>query len=134
MTVTGTLAELNAALDGLVYSPSSNFVGSSRLDIFADDSVDRGEMRTSVSIQVNPLPSLTAPSSVSLNENNSYAFSGGSINLTDSAPEAYESLSLSVSNGTLTLASTNYLTFCSGANDSSSMTVVGYPGDIDAGP
>ena len=132
MTVTGTLAELNAALDGLVYSPSSNFVGSSTLDIFADDSVDRGEMRTSVSIQVNPLPSLTAPSSVSLNENNSYAFSGGSINLTDSAPEAYESLSLSVSNGTLALASTNYLSFCSGANDSSSMTVMGLPSDIDA--
>ncbi len=132
MTVAGTLAELNAALEGLVYSPSSNFVGSARLNILAGDSVDRGGMRTSVSIQVNPLPSLTAPSSVSLNENNSYAFSGGSINLTDSAPEAYESLSLSVSDGTLALASTNYLTFCSGANDSSSMTVMGFPSDIDA--
>ncbi|HXY32884.1 MAG TPA: S53 family peptidase, partial [Planctomycetaceae bacterium] len=128
MTVTGTLVNLNAAVDDLVFTPNSNYTGITPVDISAYDSVDRGGSHVSVELQVEPPPSITAPPGVSLNENNSYSFSGGSITVADSfaVGNGYDdSLSLSVSDGTLLLASTNGLTFSSGSNGSSSMAVTG---------
>ncbi len=129
MTVTGTLAELNAAVDGLVFSSSSNYLGSEDLHISVSDSGNNTASRTVVPINVYQPPTLTAPLGLSLNENSSYSFSGGSIAI---GGVSDPSLSLSVSEGTLTLASTSGLTFSSGANASSSMTVVGSPQDVNA--
>jgi hypothetical protein len=132
ITVTGTLASLNAAVDGLVFTPNSGYTGNTRLTVSAYDSVDRGGDFLIVYLQVNAAPSITAPLGVSLNENSSYPFSGGSIKVVDPAGLGNDSLSLSVSDGTLLLATTNGLTFSSGANGSSSMTVVGTLYRIDA--
>ena len=42
MTITGTLANLNAAVNGLVYTPRSGFTGTDTLSISVKDSNDNG--------------------------------------------------------------------------------------------
>ena len=75
-------------------------------------------------------PVLTAPSTSSPNENGTLVFSSGNgnpISFTDvnAGTAKTESLSLSVSHGTLTLGSTTGLTYLSGKNKSAALTVTG---------
>ncbi len=81
-------------------------------------------------------PSLTAPASASLAENGSLTFSSANnnaVSVTDaSAGTNADSLTLSVSHGTLTLASMSGLTFTSGSNGSSSFTVTGTVSNLNA--
>jgi hypothetical protein len=74
-------------------------------------------------------PGIAAPTSATVTQNSSLAFSsagGDAITLSDSQIGGNsDSLSLSVSHGTLSLASTSGLSFVSGANASSSMTISG---------
>ena len=37
MTMTGTLTNINAALNGMVYQPTLNYLGSDTLSVSADD-------------------------------------------------------------------------------------------------
>jgi hypothetical protein len=135
MTVTGTLANLNAAIDDLVYSPGSNYADYGKLNVWAFDSGNEVGSRSETFINFFPGVSITAPTSVTLNVNSSYSFSGGLIDVTDQVADgigSVESLSLSVSDGTLLLGSTNGLTWNSGADGSSSMTVCGSLTDVNA--
>ena len=81
-------------------------------------------------------PSVSGPTSASMNENSSVTFSSGqgnAISLTDSqAGSNANSLTLSVSDGTLTLGSTSGLTFSAGTNNSGSMTVSGTLANLNA--
>jgi hypothetical protein len=125
MTVTGTLGDLNASLNGLQYSPSAGFSGADSLHLALDNSVSNLTASAVVSLTVNAPPAISAPAKATLNENTSFTF-GGAIGLTDaSASGTSDSLSLSVSDGTLTLGSTTGIAFGSGANASSSMTITG---------
>jgi hypothetical protein len=56
MTVTGTLANLNAALNGLVYTPKSGYSGPDSLQISVKDSGDNLTGSATVAIAVNPPP------------------------------------------------------------------------------
>ncbi len=80
--------------------------------------------------------SVTAPASASVNENTSLVFSsanGNAISVADvNAGSASEQLSLSITNGTLTLASTKGLTITSGKNASASMTFKGTLTNLNA--
>jgi hypothetical protein len=134
ITVTGTLANLNTALNGLVYSPSTGYSGHDSLKVSVIDSGDNKSISGSVAIAVNPFA--TAPATASVLENATYAFSSSSadpIALTDGAASGIsESLTLTVLHGKLTLASTTGLTFSSGSNGSSSMTVKGTLASLNA--
>ena len=81
-------------------------------------------------------PGVSAPSSVSTNENVALVFSasnGDAITLTDSAASANsDSLTLAVTHGTLMLGSTTGLTLSSGKNNSASMTVKGTLANLNA--
>jgi len=127
MTINGTLANLNAALKGLTYTPTTGFSGLDSLKCSASDSGDNQSNAGSVAISVNPF--VTAPATASVLENSTYAFSSSAadpISLTDGAASGTsESLTLTVLHGKLTLASTTGLTVSSGSNGSSSMTVKG---------
>jgi hypothetical protein len=131
ISVTGTLANVNAALNGLVYTPNAGFTGSDAIQISFKDWFDGLIASATVPLAVNAVPSVTAPSNVSLNENSSYNFAAA-ISVTDSTASApSDSLSLSVSDGQLTLGSTAGLTIDSGSNSSSSMTVTGSLNDLN---
>jgi hypothetical protein len=142
MTVTGTLANLNAALDGMVYMPATGFIGAETLVINLDDQGNSGSggalsaPTANVAIDVigvNQAPTIVAPASINATEDAPFTFSGGAITLTDiDAFSGQETLSLMVSHGTLTLASTTGLTFNSGANGSAAMTVTGTLANLNA--
>jgi len=136
-TVSGTLASLNAALNGLLYQPTTGFVGSDSLAISIADSTDSLSDSDSVGVTVSAAspPTLTAPATGTLNQNGSLAFStanGNAISFTDSSAGSTDSLTLAVAHGTLTLASTSGLTVTAGANGSSSVTVKGSVSSLDA--
>ncbi len=134
-TVKASVANLNAALAGMTYQPTSGYAGSDTLAISVNDPTDNKSASTSVAINVSPLaPSITAPVSASLTENGSLAFStgnGNAISLTDANPGS-DSLTLSVSHGTLTLSTTSGLSFTAGSNGSASFTVSGTISNLNA--
>jgi hypothetical protein len=127
-TVSTAVSNFNAALNGLTYRPTVAFAGSDSLQISVDDTTDNKTTSTSVPLSVIALPPvITAPKAASLSENSSLAFlpaNANTISITDDNPVS-DSLSLSVSHGILTLASTSGLQFTTGTNGAASFTVTG---------
>ena len=126
MTFTGTLANINAALNGLTYTPTASYFGSDSLAITTNDLGNTGgggpqTASSTVAItvsEVNQPPVNTVPGSQTVNENSSLVFSTATSNAisvsdVDSDGNA-EQVSLSVSNGTLTLSGTSGLSFSTG--------------------
>jgi uncharacterized membrane protein len=110
LTISGTLSEVNADLLNLVYTPTAGVSGPDTLTVTPVDTTDQTQgSQAQVSITVNPLPMLTVPAAVSVNENSSVGFSGrNAISVTDTAGAGNdnEQLTLTVKNGTLTLLPT----------------------------
>ncbi len=135
-TVTGTLANLNAGLSGLVYTPGSGFSGSDSLSLVLQNSRDNLSGSASVAITVNAPPKITAPTSVTLNEDASLTLSsvnGNAIALIEAAAgTGTEALSLAVGHGSLTLARTSGLIFSGGPNGSARFTVTGTLANLNA--
>ncbi|HEV8069000.1 MAG TPA: hypothetical protein VGP76_14785 [Planctomycetaceae bacterium] len=132
MTVMGTLANLNAALSGLVYAPPVGFGGPDVLTVADLDQADGLTGSASIALTVNAPPSISAPAAANVNENASYTFTGSSITLADAAASGTsDSLALAVSDGRLILSSTTGLTFASGYDGSSSMAVIGTLADLN---
>jgi hypothetical protein len=135
MTFSGTLANLNAAVAGLIYTPTSGYTGGDTLGVSLYDSGDGVTANGSVSISVGnfPPPSVKVPVSATLNENASYTFAAGALAVTDVvASGTSDSITLIVSQGTVTLGSTSGVTVKAGANNSSSMTVTGTLSNLNA--
>ncbi len=134
-TVKGTVANLNAALVGTTYQPTTNYAGSDTLALSVSDPTDNKTGSGSVAITVSALaPTIAAPVSASLTENGSLAFStgnGNAISLADANPGS-DSLTLAVAHGKLTLSTTSGLTFTSGSNGSATFTVSGTVGNLNA--
>jgi hypothetical protein len=136
--VTGTITNLNAALNGLTYQPTAGYTGSDSLAITLADSGDSLSASDSLGLSIAAAspPTIAAPTSGTLNENGSLAFStanSNAISVADSsAGSSSDSLTLSVTHGTLTLASTSGLTITAGANGSATVTVSGTVTNLDA--
>ncbi len=137
-TVSGTLSNLNAALNGMTYQPNTSYAGSDSLAVSLTDMVLSQTASASVAITVNAFspPSIAAPPSATVSENASLVFSPGNsntISITDSgAGTNADTATLSVSNGTLTLGSTIGVIFTSGSNDSATFTVKGTVSNLNA--
>jgi hypothetical protein len=137
-TVSGTVSSLDAALNGLIYAPTSGYTGSDSLSISITDSGDSLSASASVALTVSAPspPTITAPSTGSLSENGSLVFStskGNAITLADASAGANsDSLTLTVTHGTLTLAATSGLTFTTGSNGSATFTVTGTVTNLNA--
>jgi hypothetical protein len=137
MTVTGTLANLNAALSGLTYKPASGYTGSATLAISLFDSVDGLSASANVAFTIiNSPPSITAPSTAAVVVTSTLTFltaNKNAVSISDvSAGTAVEPLTLTATNGTLTLGSTTGITFSSGTNNSASMTINGTLANLNA--
>jgi hypothetical protein len=139
MTVQGTLANLNAALNGLTYTPPSNLTNNSSdtLNLVANDlgNTGSGGPRTAsstVNITLNHVdlpPVNSVPAGQTTQENVPLVFSaanGNAISIADSdANGKSEQVTLTATNGTLTLSGTSGLTFTGGANGSATITALG---------
>ena len=110
ITVTGSLYNLNNDLASLTYAPTTGFAGDDFLNLSDEDQADSETGTTvSVPITVNPLPpQFTGPSSVSVSENTSFAFSGAdAISVADSGGNNEElTLSVPMDTGSLSLTTT----------------------------
>jgi len=137
-TVTGSVANLNAALNGLTYQPATRYSGSDSLAVSLTDAGDSLSVSKSVALTINGLapPSIGAPATASVVLNGSLVFSsanGNPISVSDTAAGgSSDSLTLGVTNGTLTLSTTTGLTFTAGTNGSSSFTVSGTMTNLNA--
>lgn len=138
MTFTGTISNINLALNGLGFAPTLNFNGAAFLNVSVDDQGNTGfggpqfdSAQVAITVNaVNDAPVLTVPGGVSLNEDGSLVL--GTISFTDADIGAGNAeVTLSVSNGALTLPSTMGLSFSMGGNGSSSMTFSGSLGNVN---
>src|SRR3954451_23672129 len=143
MTFSGTLANVNSALDGVSYSPVANFNGSASLTMTTSDLGNFGSGGTLTDTDVVPItvdavndaPHNTVPGSQVTSEDNGIVMSTGngnavSVGDVDDADNATSGdevmqVALGVAHGTLTLGSPSGLTFTAGADGTSSMTVNG---------
>jgi hypothetical protein len=129
MTVSGTLASLNAALSGLVYAPTSGFSGADSLSISLSDPGDSLSASHTVAISVKPAPTIAAPASAWVNENTTLTFSaakGNAITVADTAAgTSAVDLTLTAVHGNVKFSTMTGLKVLAGANNSASVTVTG---------
>jgi VCBS repeat-containing protein len=143
MQFTGTISNINNALDGLRFTPNANFNGFSSLTIITDDQgnigtggaqIDIGSVSITVNNVDNDAPVNTVPAAQTTTEDTAKVFDTANDNaISVSDPDAGNRpvrVRLDVTNGTLTLSGTSGLTFSPvgtsnvGANDAS-MTFTG---------
>ena len=144
MTVRGTLANINAALDGLTYVSTQYFNGTDTLTLVSNDLGNSGvggplTATSTVNIAVThaDLPPVNkVPGVQNTADATPLVFSssnGNAISVSDAdSLGGVEQISLSVTSGTLTLSGTTGLTVTAGANASAAMTVQGTLANINA--
>jgi len=144
VTLNGTVAAINQALQGMVFSPTANFSGNATITIATDDLGNTGSDESSVATNmmtitvtpVNDAPVNSVPASIVTEEDaSSLTFSGtNAISISDvDAGDNPIKVTLSVTNGTLTLSQTTGLTFSSGDGTAdSTMTFTGTISAINA--
>ncbi len=143
VTLTGTKAQIDAALNGLTYTPASNYFGVATLTVGTSDnggSGSGGVLADSDQIQitvasVNDAPVNTVPGAQTMREDTTLAFSiatGNQLAIND-VDGSSQTVTLSVTNGLLSLAQTVGLSFSvgTGANDAT-MTFSGSIAAINA--
>ncbi len=139
LVFTGSLTDINTALATLSYQGNLNYVGTDTLNVTVNDQGNTGsggalQDTGSVDIDVlavNDQPTLTLPADTSVSEDTSLAISGIAIADVDAASGALQ-VTLSVSNGTLTLGDTTGLTFSTGdGSDDASLVFTGSLSDIN---
>ena len=143
MTFTGTLAQINTAMDGLTFTPDANFSGAATLQIDTNDQGNSGPIPqfASDTIQINvtavndaPLLAVPGPQITSANALLFSSAGGNAIAISDvDAGGGLVDLSLTASSGTVTLASTTGLVLLQGTGTSDAQVVVrGLISDINA--
>src|SRR6185437_7060395 len=126
LVFTGAQADINAALDGLTFSPDTNFNGAAGIGIATSDqgaSGAGGELVTTTNFNitvtaVNDAPILTTPADQATAYQADLTFNSTFNNLISvadiDAATGQIQVTLSTSNGTLTLAALTGLTFSLG--------------------
>ncbi len=136
LTLQGTVAAINTALDGLVYATTVST--DDELDITADDeaSVASGDNQATGSVAITALgPTRAVPDGQTIAVDQPLVFSSANdnaITVGDSGPSDTQlTVALSVTNGTLTLGTISGISIPVGSNASASMTLVGTAAEIN---
>src|SRR6185312_9644255 len=141
VTVTGTLANINTALNGLVFQPTGNFNGSANLTVTTSDLGNTGSGGAQTDIDtvaitvnaVNDAPVNAVPAAQTMNEDGTLTFSsanGNAISIADvDAGSGNVQVTLAVTNGVLTLAGISGLTVS--GNGTGTVTVTGTLANIN---
>ena len=82
VTLTGTAAQINAALAGATYSGGHNYNGPDTLTVATTDSVDNSTFSTTAAITVNGLPVISVPGAQTFDVNEATAITGVSVSET----------------------------------------------------
>jgi hypothetical protein len=136
ITVTGSAANLNTALNGLTFRPTTGYMGLDSVAVSIQDTADNLSASASVALTVSSPPAITAPAKAAVIIRTTLVFSSANnnpISIADvSAGSAVEPLTLTATDGTLSLGTTSGITFTSGANNSTSMTISGTLASLNA--
>jgi Domain of unknown function (DUF4347)/Bacterial Ig domain len=142
ITFSGTVANINTALNGLSFTPMLDFTGAASLQIHSNDEGQSGSGGAlndtdNVAITVtavNDLPVISLPGPQGTTQNTTLVFStanGNKISVSDSdAGGNVVQITLAATNGTSTLASTAGLSFMSG--DGIADTTMTFTGTLTA--
>ena len=139
MTFTGTLANINTALNNLTFAPTLDFNGLANLRIVTSDLGNTGAGGAlsdidDVSITVNPVndaPVNIVPGAQTVSEDTSLAVGGLGILDVDAGGAGITS-ELTVSNGALNVNLAGGASISAGANGSNSLTLSGTQAQINA--
>jgi hypothetical protein len=145
MVFSGTLSDINAALVGLTYRANLNYAGPDSLSLTVSDLNNTGSGGAqgdtdSVAITVNAVndaPENTVPGPQAVNEDTDLVFSAGNgnaISISDvDIASGNAQVTLSASNGVLTLSQISGLSFTTGdGTGDTTMTFSGTLADINA--
>ncbi len=144
MTFTGTLDAINAALDGMTFTPVTYYTGPVTLNLALDDngSTGAGGPQTTTAqatARINPInqpPTLAVPTTQSLDENGSVTFSvtsGNSIVLTDvDSGGGLEFMTLSVTHGAISLTDSSGLSWFNNTHGGSVLNLQGTVAGLNA--
>ncbi|GAA6620803.1 DUF4347 domain-containing protein [Scytonema sp. NUACC26] len=145
LSLTGTIANINTALASMQFLPKANFFGTETIEITVNDkgNIGSGGVKTTtntLSIDIQPVND--APFNTVLNqeittlEDTPIVFNGNNlISISDvDAENKPVQVTLTATNGTLTLSSTNQLTFLYGSDgiNDTAMVFEGTIADINA--
>ncbi|HEX9985260.1 MAG TPA: cadherin domain-containing protein, partial [Thermoanaerobaculia bacterium] len=142
LVFTGTVANVNAALAGLIYTPLPNYSGADQITLTTDDQGNSGNGGPMTDTDVIPItvtavndaPFNTVPGAQSVNEDSPLNL-GSSIFISDAdaGPADNLQVTLSATNGTLTLGSMVGLAFTIGDGTAdATMTFTGTRAAINA--
>ena len=128
MTFSGTVAAINAALDGMAYQPAANYNGPAQLDITTSDGNTNDTDTVNIGVTaVNDAPVNVVPGPQIAAEDTPLAIGG--ISITDVEGNV-TSVTLAVANGTLNVAAAGAAGVV--GNGSGSVTISGTQADINA--
>ena len=142
MTLQGSIADLNNALAGLTYTPTSNYNGSDTFTLTTSDmgatgaggiKIDKSLMGITVT-PINDAPVISAPATAATNEDHAITFSGAAIQVVDvdADPDAVQ-VTLTAADGALTLSQITGLSFTTGdGNSDASMVFSGTQAAVNA--
>jgi hypothetical protein len=126
MVFTGSLDDINAALDGLTFTPAVDYIGAATVQLLVDDQGYSGiggakSAATSVTVNLSPTndaPTISVPGSQATDEDTALTFwnlFGNAITVADiDAASGPLSVTLSASSGAFTLSTTTGLSFITG--------------------
>ena len=136
MTLTGTQAQINAALATLVYQGKLDYNGSDTLTVVSTDGATPALSDTdTVAITVtavNDAPVNTVPGAQVVAEDTALVFSGAATISVNDVDGNLTSTRLTVTNGTLAVSLTGGATISAGANNSATLTLAGTQTQINA--
>ena len=131
LTLSGTLAQINAALASVAYQGNADFNGGETLTVLSTDAngaTDSDAVAITVTA-VNDGPVNTVPGAQAVNEDTALSIAGVSINDVDGNLSTTQ---LSVSNGVVNVSLAGGATISAGANGCSSLTLSGTQVEINA--
>lgn len=142
IVISGTLASINAALNGMAFTPTANYSGHASISVDINDGgnsgaggalTESGLIEMSVAA-VNDAPVNTVPGTLTMSEDGSVTINGSTFQIADTdAGAGVMQVAIASTSGTMTLSQTNGLTFLSGDGaDDASMVFTGTIADINA--
>ncbi|KPA18747.1 Na-Ca exchanger/integrin-beta4 domain protein, partial [Candidatus Magnetomorum sp. HK-1] len=143
INVTGTITAINTALDGLSFTPTTDFSGTASITINVNDLGNTGpdgnkSASSTLTITVNGIndaPVVSGPSTQTTNEDTIIIFSSGNSNSitvvdVDALTDPIQT-TVTVTNGVISLAQNTGLTITNGSNNSASIEFSGTVANIN---
>ena len=131
LTLSGTQAQINAALASISYQGNADFNGADTLTVLSTDgngATDSDTVAITVS-SVNDGPMNAVPGAQSVNEDTALSIGGLSVNDVEGNLSTTQ---LTVTNGALNVSLAGGATISAGANGSSTLTLTGTQAQINA--